>query len=116
MLPVLAGPVCADLRTPYPYYAPHPLSSINQIEAKLTELTAPVGWEFVSINAGYATSGLFINGTQLQWTAYDSFGGWLVCDWWHGIPQLFWKVDYLNYPVSSCAAVELITEETTGAA
>jgi len=34
----------------------------------------------------------------------------VACDWWHNLPQLFWKVDYYNYAVSSCAEVELVTE------
>ena len=39
---------------------------------------------------------------------------YVVCDWWHGLPQLFWKnVDYpeeANYP-SSCAEVNLVAQE-----
>lgn len=81
-------------------------------------------WEPVRIQAGasgtdYDVSGFFINETGLQWTsntaqagAYaDAFGGWLVCDWWHGVPQLFFRISYyarygFEIP-SSCADVYL---------
>lgn len=70
------------------------------------------GWEFVYINAGMATSGLWYNESGLQWLQDQSFGGWLACDWWHGLPQLFWKVNYApyNYSVPTCAQVELKME------
>lgn len=61
--------------------------------------------------------GFWINGTGLQWTpdvkekpnASDNvFGGWLVCDWWHGVPQLFFRISYYNDPAPcSCADVWL---------
>ncbi|KAG7008898.1 hypothetical protein G7Y79_00004g014820 [Physcia stellaris] len=68
------------------------------------------GWEPVSIDVGYGTSGLFLNASGLQWTEYGGFGGWLACDWFHGLPQLFWKVEYVNYNISTCARVLLVTE------
>jgi len=61
--------------------------------------TAYSGWQPVRIDAGEAKSssprgkgdGFFINSTGLQWTsapganpAIDTFGGWIICDWWHG--------------------------------
>jgi hypothetical protein len=60
--------------------------------------TAYSTWQPVRIDAGYGGSssrgdgdGFFINATGLQWSstpgadsALDSFGGWIVCDWWHG--------------------------------
>jgi hypothetical protein len=52
-------------------------------------------WEPVEINGGGGADGFFINSTGLQWNSYpgssfgNEFGGWLVCDWWHGVPQLF---------------------------
>ena len=55
-------------------------------------------WEPVRINAGSSEDGFFINSNGLQWNqdpsnpaSNSSFGGWLVCDWWHGVPQLFAK-------------------------
>lgn len=59
-----------------------------------------------------ATSGLFYNESGLQWEQAESFGGWLVCDWWHGLPQLFWKVNYkrYDYSVGTCAEVQLKME------
>lgn len=83
---------------------------------------------------GYAESGFFMNETGLQWTANvaapgspnDQFGGWLgkcsepaltemaetdwnaVCDWWHGVPQLFYRISYYTTPApASCADVYL---------
>ncbi|CAK3932297.1 Hypothetical predicted protein [Lecanosticta acicola] len=81
------------------------------------------GWEPVRLNAdvgsSFETNGFFINGTGLQWTSNtaqagsssDAFGGWLVCDWWHGAPQLFFRIRYyarygFKTP-SSCADVYL---------
>ncbi|KAF2491571.1 hypothetical protein BU16DRAFT_621116 [Lophium mytilinum] len=41
-------------------------------------------------------------------------GGWLVCDWWHAVPQLFFRDPYRDpkfYPApKSCAEVELVME------
>jgi hypothetical protein len=63
-----------------------------------TSDTAYTGWQPVRIDAGYGGSssrgdgdGFFTNSTGLQWSsnagvdpAADSFGGWIICDWWHG--------------------------------
>lgn len=57
-------------------------------------------WEPVRINVGYGDEAFTFNSTGLQWTSQpeypeaQSFGGWLVCDWWHGKPQLFAKLRY----------------------
>ncbi|KAK4987052.1 hypothetical protein LTR66_001544 [Elasticomyces elasticus] len=80
-------------------------------------------WEPVRINAGfgapnYPYSGFFINNTGLQWTTspggsegQNGFGGWFVCNWWHNVPQLFYKLSYYDYPnPCSCADVNLIPE------
>lgn len=81
-------------------------------------------WEPVRINAGvggsdFEVSGFFINETGLQWTSNptapgtisDAFGGWIVCDWWHGVPQLFFRISYYTTPApSSCADVYLVPE------
>ena len=32
-----------------------------------------------------------------------------ACDWWHGVPQLFWNYVEYNYSIpSSCAEVNLV--------
>lgn len=82
-------------------------------------------WQPVEINAGasgdeYTVTGFFFNETGLQWTssptgiggASDEFGGWLVCDWWHGTVQLFFRIAYygVESTPSSCADVYLIPE------
>jgi len=69
------------------------------------------GWEFVTLNPGYGSGNFFINSTGLQFTG-GQFGGWLACDWWHGLPQLFWIVSY-RQPIfpSSCSKVNLEPED-----
>lgn len=65
-----------------------------------TSDTAYAGWQPVRIDAGYGGSsnrgngeGFFTNSTGLQWSsnpgdaALDTFGGWIICDWWHGKQQ-----------------------------
>ncbi|USW56682.1 hypothetical protein Slin15195_G100010 [Septoria linicola] len=73
-------------------------------------------WQPVEIHAGASgsnadVSGFFVNSTGLQWNS-TSFGGWMVCDWWHGVPQLFFRISYYvktAYPApSSCADVYLV--------
>ena len=35
----------------------------------------------------------------------------IVCDWWHGVPQLFWRSDFSYFArPSSCAEVDLMPE------
>ncbi len=42
---------------------------------------------------------------------YNEFAGWLVCEWSHGVPQLFWKVSGLKeVRPASCADVDLVPE------
>ncbi|KAF2488157.1 hypothetical protein BDY17DRAFT_320656 [Neohortaea acidophila] len=81
-------------------------------------------WEPVGINVEFQKpGGFFLNGTRLQWTSNPSdsidqgtniFAGWLVCDWWHGAPQLFFRIagySIADYPApSSCADVHLHAE------
>lgn len=87
-------------------------------------------WQPVEVNAGasgngFTVSGFFINETGLQWTSSpsaigtssDSFGGWLVCDWWHGTLQLFFRLPSYGTKStpSSCADVELVPEYVVAA-
>ncbi|CAD6563581.1 MAG: hypothetical protein ASARMPRED_000070 [Alectoria sarmentosa] len=64
-------------------------------------------WDFVQINVGLGSSGFFFNESGLQ---VNDLVGWLACDWWHGVPQLFWRTGFSDtspYP-SSCAEVDLL--------
>lgn len=104
--------------------------------------TAYSGWQPVRIDAGAGESsrgingGFFINSTGLQWDsspdsdiAPNAFGGWIVCDWWHGkpepyvcgngsstkvvtgVPQLFFRLSSYDSPLpSSCADIYLQPE------
>lgn len=86
--------------------------------------TAYSGWQPVRIDAGAGGSsrgdgdGFFINSTGLQWNsspggdpALDAFGGWIVCDWWHGVPQLFFRLSSYDLPLpASCADIYLRPE------
>ncbi|KAK6431889.1 hypothetical protein LTR95_011942 [Oleoguttula sp. CCFEE 5521] len=82
-------------------------------------------WEPVRIDVGQGGisargwgDGFFINGTGLQWTSSttgdeetNSFAGWMVCDWWHSQPQLFFRLKYYNHTTpASCADVYLCPE------
>jgi hypothetical protein len=87
--------------------------------------TAYSGWQPVRIDSGYGGSssrglgeGFFINSTGLQWSsnagadpAIDSFSGWIICDWWHGVPQLFFRLASYDLPLpASCAEIYLRPE------
>lgn len=69
----------------------------------------------------------FANSTGLQWTSAPTapphaanspeasedafFGGWRVCDWSHGVPQLFWIVAPYHDPAPlGCGDVRLVQE------
>ncbi|KAL2866899.1 uncharacterized protein BJX67DRAFT_119865 [Aspergillus lucknowensis] len=76
-------------------------------------VTNYAAWQFVELNAGYGIEGFFVNSTGLQWSERNGFGGWLVCDWFHNAPQLFYIYRYYTpkYP-ASCSEVKLLTEPT----
>ena len=64
-------------------------------------------WLSMKINAGYGEPGFFLNGSGLV-TNYPTWTGWLVCDWWHVVPQLFWSYYFTGFELPrSCARVEL---------
>nr|POE72145.1 hypothetical protein CFP56_12021 [Quercus suber] len=81
------------------------------------------GWEPVRINAGdgsgenIETVGFFTDANGLEWQnapgAKDGeFGGWIACEWWHEVPQLFFRVGYYNDTLPcSCADIELCLEK-----
>lgn len=64
-------------------------------------LSVPIGatynaWVPVEINGGYGHAGFFFNASGLQGGLATEFGGWLVCDWAHGVPQLFQRLRYVT--------------------
>ncbi|KFY45689.1 hypothetical protein V495_02847 [Pseudogymnoascus sp. VKM F-4514 (FW-929)] len=64
-------------------------------------------WLSTEINAGYGDEGFSFNGSGLI-SSNPEFRGWLACDWYHGVPQLFWQYYYEDTKLpSSCAKVEL---------
>ncbi|KAK4691532.1 hypothetical protein P7C71_g5489, partial [Lecanoromycetidae sp. Uapishka_2] len=68
-------------------------------------------WEFANIDStdGIGSGEFYFNASGLQWnTDEEGFAGWLACDWWHGLPQLFWSYVFYNYTLpSSCVQIEL---------
>ena len=75
----------------------------------------------------YGYGSFWVNGTGLQWTPNTSppphngtlaaldayFAGWMVCDWWHGVPQLFYKIGGFEKPTVTpvgCADVWLLQD------
>ncbi|EKV11973.1 hypothetical protein Pdw03_6952 [Penicillium digitatum] len=70
-------------------------------------------WEPIVINAGSGgSSGYSIKGdSTFQWSESSGFGGWLVCDWYHNAPQLFYLNRYYTATIpSSCSKVQLKIE------
>ncbi|KAJ5625556.1 hypothetical protein N7510_001865 [Penicillium lagena] len=65
-------------------------------------------WEAVTVNAGVGSTGFSINENGLVWSEKEGFGGWLVCEWFHNGPQLFWINRFYSYTVPcSCSKVKL---------
>lgn len=76
-------------------------------------------WLPININAGNTTQeGVwFFNSTGVHITSspadpsQNGYGGWMVCDWYRGVPQLFVKIAYYNITnPSSCADVMLMQQ------
>ncbi|KAJ5349981.1 hypothetical protein N7541_007708 [Penicillium brevicompactum] len=68
-------------------------------------------WEPIVINAGQGSSGFSVKGNNFQWSEASGFGGWLVCDWYHNAPQLFYLNRYYTPTIpSSCSKVQLKAE------
>ena len=43
-----------------------------------------------------------------QYAKHHADKNYTACDWWHGVPQLFWKYYFDNYTIpSSCVEVDL---------
>ncbi|MCJ1260598.1 hypothetical protein MMC22_000460 [Lobaria immixta] len=85
-----------DLGTEFPWY-------LEFVFEAYTE------WSSVRVSVGPPTEDFAIKGNKLVWNGYG-FNGWLVCDWYHGVPQLFWKTSQFNETTANCASVDLVTE------
>lgn len=108
------------------YTSKFPNSVDSDVDERRMDLTFhPSAWQPTTANDGTgATMGaFFMNSTGLQWNsvgtaadpmsniANNEFGGWLACDWWHDVPQLFWRLQYnkVNRNISAnCAAIDLV--------
>jgi len=101
------------------YFNGSQLYAIYQDTATPDPYPAPLSFEFpdyqewapVTLNqAGAAEKGLgfFLNSTGIQYNVTDF--GWVACDWWHGVPQLFALNGYpYGGPVApGCSKVNLI--------
>ncbi|EGP84648.1 unnamed protein product [Zymoseptoria tritici ST99CH_3D1] len=99
----------------------HQAFDVGTNTAELSMMYAPyAAWAGVAMNLGDGDSGYYLNENGLQWTSSpespggstDSFKGWLVCDWYHGAPQLFWRISGYEHTTipSSCAPVLLKPE------
>jgi hypothetical protein len=73
-------------------------------------------WEPTTIASGYGPGSFFINGGEGIQVDTPEFGGWLVCEWYHGdnAPQLFQLISGFNTPglcyPATCWTVNLIPE------
>ncbi|KAI9718145.1 MAG: hypothetical protein M1828_006843 [Chrysothrix sp. TS-e1954] len=99
---------------------------------ELNTLVEYTGWSPAVINIGdgnsygafylsqagellYNTAGTLANPRENA-TTDNEFGGWLVCDWWHGVAELFWLNAFFDRGLAlprSCAYVNLLAEYTT---
>ncbi|TID22646.1 hypothetical protein E2P81_ATG01772 [Venturia nashicola] len=69
-------------------------------------------WYPTGINGGWGTGDFVLDQNKNLVTTDDSIGGWIVCDWSHGVPQLFNIVRYAaNVTIpGTCARVNLVAE------
>ncbi|KAJ5348569.1 uncharacterized protein N7506_001822 [Penicillium brevicompactum] len=68
-------------------------------------------WIPILINAGQGSDGFSVKGNKFVWSEANGFGGWLVCDWYHNVPQLFYLNSYHNATIpTSCSKIQLRTE------
>ncbi|KAF2403506.1 hypothetical protein EJ06DRAFT_281239 [Trichodelitschia bisporula] len=67
-------------------------------------------WNPVTIDGGSGSGGFAVEGGNIVHKS-EQWGGWLVCDWNHGVPQLFWLDGGRTQPETklpvSCNRVEL---------
>ncbi|KAJ5604907.1 hypothetical protein N7510_010061 [Penicillium lagena] len=65
----------------------------------------------VNVNAGAGGKGFSVPKTGLEGAKSQEFGGWLACDWYHGVPQLFFLAkEYKADIPSTCSKVQLKPE------
>ncbi|KAJ5350340.1 hypothetical protein N7541_008067 [Penicillium brevicompactum] len=73
-----------------------------------TSNTKYASWVPILINAGQGSNGFSVKGNNFLWSEASGFGGWLVCDWNHNAPQLFYLNPYYDATIpSSCSKVQL---------
>jgi hypothetical protein len=91
--------------------SPYPFSA-NGIPAD----TNYARWEPIDITSGYGNGPWIIDGANGLTVDQEEHGGWLVCEWYHGVdaPQLFQLITGFDtspdvFP-STCAKVLLIPE------
>ncbi|KAJ5238803.1 hypothetical protein N7468_003422 [Penicillium chermesinum] len=90
----------ADLKTQYPW------------GIEIQSDTNYAAWDSVTINAGTGSDGFSVKGGELVWSEADGFGGWLICDWNHGVPQLFYLDRYYDDKIpSSCSKASLAVSQ-----
>ncbi|CAG7971834.1 unnamed protein product [Penicillium salamii] len=74
----------------------------------VTSNTKYAYWDPILINAGQSSTGFSVKGNNFLWSEASGFGGWLVCDWNHNAPQLFYLNRYYDTTIpSSCSKVQL---------
>ncbi|KAJ5462805.1 hypothetical protein N7475_007749, partial [Penicillium sp. IBT 31633x] len=57
------------------------------------------------------SNGFSVKGSNFMWSEVSGFGGWLVYDWYHNAPQLFYlNRDYNATIPSSCSKIQLKAE------
>jgi len=93
--------------TKYPdYLAPLNFVGVSYPYAFKPTSSAYSDWSFVQINAGNDGAAVLKETLDYQ---YAGPLPWMVCDWWHGKPQLFIKKTILHpvTPPMGCADIEL---------
>ncbi|KAK6341396.1 hypothetical protein TWF696_008472 [Orbilia brochopaga] len=72
-------------------------------------------WGTIEVSAGYGSEyygrnfTVAENGTIVS--DFEEWAGWLICDWGHQVPQLFWaQIAYNITVLCSCARVELYAD------
>ncbi|CAG7937285.1 unnamed protein product [Penicillium salamii] len=86
-----------------------PLESCVLISIRANENST--AWERILINAGQGSNGFSAEGSSFIWSEASGFGGWLVCNWYHNAPQLFYLNRNYNATIpSSCSKIQLKAE------
>ncbi|CAG8158964.1 unnamed protein product [Penicillium nalgiovense] len=68
-------------------------------------------WNPTLINAGQGSNGFSVKGNSFMWSEASGFGGWLVCNWYHNAPQLFYLNRYYDATIPfSCSKIQLKAE------